>query len=740
MSAQRKNTHFLGRSIDPSKGKQALIKSWWDLCKLNHGPRCNSRVLDDDPFHEVLAQSYFGVIDVIDMRLASLPYKIFDGYLKFQDYIALSYVWGIPDLENPPYTTTRANIMEHRVIGGLERSLPKLPDAIRESIAVVQRLGIRYIWIDSLCIVQDSRRSWSLNARVMHLIYGNATLTICAADGEDASTGLLAMDLENSSDQLKAECAPGVHLMVSRPPEIGVQQSRWNKRAWTFQERLLSKRSLIFTQGRIYFQCRSTGMSEDIFADGRGSGWSLDSVQAPLQMLRELRSRALWFYTNCVSLYSSRELTNSGDVLAAFSGVCSLMEGHMMVPFVFGLPSSHLDFALLWEPASKIRQRGSSGNKNSDTEFPSWSWCGWMGAKIEYRREMVDGCLENVREWLVNHTWIVWHIRDVHGNLRPLWDKDRAEEDRSTETRWKGYRGRWPLGNPRVMEVVIPTATTTDSGNTDTYSSRLRYVQVARRPSPVPLLPPFARPKEDYAPSRSPTPPQQTNSDNGYQRETDLGRQPYMDDAPADQYRLNREYSYEQAPAELFDIFGRAVRAEIRGRPQYDFSLTLPENPLRVLKAPQGYSARPDNEFPDQPVLQFWTWITSLHVIRAETSEVDKNKIGEGLCRCDIADGVGDWCGSIIVDNEWIKEKEKNGHTMCEFVALSEAKAFTEDECPVWTYYIPKERHESTWDLFFVLLVRYYPEKGLYQRVGLGKVYRAAFRLDSDEWREMILG
>ncbi|TVY27195.1 hypothetical protein LHYA1_G004657 [Lachnellula hyalina] len=747
MSAARKSTHFLGRSIDPSKGKQALIKSWWDLCKLNHGSRCNSPVLDDDPFHEVLAQSYFGVIDVIDMRLVSLPYEILDGYLKFEDYVALSYVWGIPNPEHPPYTTTRANIMEHRMIGGLERSLPKLHDAIRESIAVVQRLGIRYIWIDSLCIVQDSRRSWSLNARVMHLIYGNATLTICAADGEDASTGLLAMDPDNASDQLKAECAPGVHLMVSRPPEIGVQQSRWNKRAWTFQERLLSKRCLIFTQGRIYFQCRSTGMSEDIFADGRGSGWSLDSVQAPLQMLRELRSRALWFYTNCVSLYSSRELTESGDVLAAFSGVCSLMEGNMMVPFVFGLPSSHLDLALLWEPASKMRQRDSSGNKNSDIEFPSWSWCGWMGAKIEYRREMVDGCLENVHEWLVNHTWIVWHIRDGHGNLRPLWDKDRAEEDRSTETRWKGYRGRWPLGDqdPRgVLEFVRRAHTTTDDGSTETYPSRSKQMQVARMPSRenILLLPRKDRDMgyEDYAPSPIPSTAPQDNLDNDYQQETDQRKQPHLNPGPCDQYRINREYPYAQASEELVDIFGRAVRAEIRGRQQYDFNLTLPENPFRVLKAPQGYSARPDNEFPDQPVLQFWTWITSLHVIRADTSEADKNKIGEGLCRCDIADGVGDWCGSIIVDNEWIKEKEKNGHTMCEFVALSEAKAFTEDECPVWTYYIPKERHESTWDLFFVLLVRYYPEKGLYQRVGLGKVYRAAFRLDSDEWREMILG
>ena len=86
----------------------------------------------------------------------------------------------------------------------------------------MQRLGIRYIWISSLCIVQDSRRSWSYNARVIHLIYGNATLTIYAVDSEDSSTGLLAIDLENSTDRLKTEYALSVHLIVSRPPEISV--------------------------------------------------------------------------------------------------------------------------------------------------------------------------------------------------------------------------------------------------------------------------------------------------------------------------------------------------------------------------------------------------------------------------------------------------------------------------------------------------------------------------------------
>lgn len=774
MSQSRKSTHFLGRAVDSSSGKQGLIKSWWDLCKKNHGPRCNNVVPENDPFHQVLSQSYFGVIDVIDNRLVSLPYHTENQTLKFARYVALSYVWGVPDPKNPPYITTRANIMDHRVISGLEKALQKLPQAIRDSIEVVQKLGIRYIWIDSLCIVQDSRRSWRHNARVMNLIYGNATVTICAADGDDANTGLLAMDPESSTDQLKAECAPGVHLMVSRPPEISVQQSKWNKRAWTFQERLLSKRCLIFVQGRVYFQCRSTGMSEDIYADGQGSGWSLDFVQAPLQMLRELRSRALWFYTNCVSLYSSRELTKAGDVLAAFGGVSSLMESNMMVPFAFGLPTSHLDFALLWQPASrtKLREVEKDGKQNNETEFPSWSWCGWMGAKIEYRREMVDGCLENVHEWLTNHTWICWHIRDGHGDLRPLWDRERAEEDRSTEARWRGYRGRWACPPPDVTqqsetetttqsqpdlrivrarpEVVININNNNDMGRDyeehDSEDERPRsFLQRHRSPGPPSSVSVPMREGEAYIEERrnnervirERVPDRGLNKDdwaenmNEREREIEVYRDERQDDD-----RNNVHYG----PPNFFDIFGRVIRPEISRRPRYEFTQTLPENPFRVLKTPGGYNADPDNEFPDQPVLQFWSWFTSLHVVRAEFSE-DKIKIGDGLSRCDIADSIGDWCGSIIVDSEWLKNRERKGHTMCQFVALSEAKAFTEDECSVWTYYIPKERNESSWDLFYVLLVEYYPEKGLYQRVALGKVFKASFALEEeDEWKEIILG
>lgn len=124
--------------------------------------------------------------------------------------------------------TTLQNIMLHRKHGGLENILADLPSchALRDAIDIVRGLGIQHLWIDSLCIVQNSTRSWNLDAPVMDLIYGHAKLTICAADGKDSSAGLKAMHAnENAHHQNIEECVTGVPLMVSRPPEIGIKAS-----------------------------------------------------------------------------------------------------------------------------------------------------------------------------------------------------------------------------------------------------------------------------------------------------------------------------------------------------------------------------------------------------------------------------------------------------------------------------------------------------------------------------------
>lgn len=206
----------------------------------------------------MISQSHFGVIDVYNMRLTSLPYqasgareevekisqhlipKISEdserlpgspgsprdarSLITYDPYVALSHVWG----EHRSCMTTLENIMLHRSHGGLERILAALPTphAFRDAIEVVRGLGIQYLWIDSLCIIQDSIRSWNLNSRVMDLIYGHAKLTICAADGTDSSAGLRAMHArEHHHHQYMKECVTGLRLMVSRPPELGIKAS-----------------------------------------------------------------------------------------------------------------------------------------------------------------------------------------------------------------------------------------------------------------------------------------------------------------------------------------------------------------------------------------------------------------------------------------------------------------------------------------------------------------------------------
>jgi Heterokaryon incompatibility protein (HET) len=716
---------FLGRSTGRSCGNQALVKSWLDLCRDSHHGPCRDKGDWAEEFDSMIEESYFGVIDVIDLQLTTLPrdydsdtaegrsdYTSYSSYSsppsdtakRRAPYIALSYVWGKGD----PYMTTIENIMLHRIHGGLEQFLPSLPQVIRDAIDLVNKLGMRYLWVDSLCIVQNSTRSWNLNARVMDLIYGNAELTICAADGDDSRTGLKAMHLQNQDSraglraaQLKdpggvKECAPGVRLMVSRPPETSIRASKWNTRAWTFQERLLSRRCLLFTGGRVYFQCRSTGMSEDIFADRKGAGWSLDLVYAPLQILRELECRAIWVYLQCVSLYSSRILTKPKDILAAFAGISNLMKRTMRAPFIFGMPSSHFDLALLWEPQQAVKRRKSDKNDEKEVreysglEFPSWSWCGWTNVTnevqplklkplMEYSQNMIGGCLTHLNEWLLKHTWIHWYIRDGRGRLRPLWDEKSALEDTSKAKRWRGYRSRPESQKNHHQEVI-----------------RTRDRRIRRR-------------------SRSSSP-------------EDMVRE--EDDVVS---RHNDDDNDDDDPAARHDAYGRLVPGEIAAEDPKHFKLTLPENPYHVNM--EAYNPDPDKEFPDQPILQFWTWHTHLHIIPSDSHHA--TTLGPGLRRYDIADENGDWCGSIVIDDDgWMGGGKGAGSSRQSFIALSEAKSFTAEECEVWTYYIAKERVQSEWDLYYVMLVEW--EVVRWRRVAIGKVFKAAF--GGRKWREIVLG
>ena len=199
----------------------------------------------------------------------------------------MSYTWG----PGEPFKSSSTNFKKLHEKGGIQQFLDKIPRVIRDAITLVRSLGERYLWVDSLCIIQDSDQSLHLNTRLMDIVYGGAHLTICAADGVSVTdtgkgiagvgiAGIGVTDDESATDAngnlnieifevgLKALSpsertftqhideydpgyAPSIELMVSYLAETLIKRSRWDTRAWTFQERMLSKRCLIFVDGRM---------------------------------------------------------------------------------------------------------------------------------------------------------------------------------------------------------------------------------------------------------------------------------------------------------------------------------------------------------------------------------------------------------------------------------------------------------------------------------------------------------
>ena len=134
------------------------MRDWIDTCCSQHGSRC--QIAQDPRFDLMISQAFFGVIDVEEMRLVRLP--------PHKRYVALSYTWG----GELPYRALRENVRKMQEPRGIKKIFGKLPKTLQDSIDLVRDLGERFLWVDSICIVQNSPKSWELNASVMDLVYG----------------------------------------------------------------------------------------------------------------------------------------------------------------------------------------------------------------------------------------------------------------------------------------------------------------------------------------------------------------------------------------------------------------------------------------------------------------------------------------------------------------------------------------------------------------------------------------
>ncbi|ETS74065.1 hypothetical protein PFICI_13931 [Pestalotiopsis fici W106-1] len=439
---------FLGRLIPHTHVDIERLKRWLDLCDSTHHAACKP------PSRMIKMQGLAAKVRYIDLQEERIvePHEMPDEF----EYATASYVWGATQMA---YMLYRSNYDEFR------RHLPvrseSMQRTLRDVMAVVYKLGIRFVWIDALCIIQGDEEDWEKMAPLMEHIYSSGKINICAAAGFDANRGMPgSVHTPRTTQQLVTRCF-GLDLIAVKPVESRIRYTQWNSRAWTFQERMLSPRSLVFVEERVFFQCRQATWSEEVDSESSQSAWNLDMVESPLHLLWSLNP--VRQFTSAVELYSARKLTFGKDKLIAFRGLEGPLGQQLKSRFLFGLPLTHFDWALLWDMTgsdSSSYERTSNPYLDGKDMFPSWSWCCRAGG-VNWRLSLLSGTLHNLRSWLVEHTWIVWSWgdddSDVKDALPPCPGRDQKPSDsealETSGSRWSGY-GERASQSRQLLEMV----------------------------------------------------------------------------------------------------------------------------------------------------------------------------------------------------------------------------------------------------------------------------------------------
>ncbi|KAF2229432.1 hypothetical protein EV356DRAFT_571113 [Viridothelium virens] len=427
-------------------------------------------------------------------------------------------------------------------VGGFQYT--NVPYTVQDAIRHTQTFGYQYLWVDSICIVQDDSEEVSSQLDQMCDIYGGAELTLVAAQGKDASHGmhtfwppptpaakhLFPLDLnkfitpenlrglvpsrfpeqdceaeeiwlsalqweeftsettpvyipplvvksrlmldkdypKNGTPKIKDMFIP-VHeasrkenevksmidileQFISFPAELGperfpdvvskgkkcfptpitnVRNSSWYHRGWTMQERMSSKRLLIFTQHSMAWNCSCA--LKDLFFDLRKTNhWYSELDIRSAVVPRHKQWACLHDYSNVVGEYNHLDLTFDSDIMRAFAGMTSSFQQNFPGGFHFGLPVIFFHWCLLWQPHQPLRKR-ITGSNNANTAWPSWSWVLWHGE--------LDFNLWNSTYNIISKSWSI----DMRLSLQPTYQDHKGISGDLPPTLEKDWK-RTPAG------------------------------------------------------------------------------------------------------------------------------------------------------------------------------------------------------------------------------------------------------------------------------------------------------
>ncbi|KAK1825951.1 heterokaryon incompatibility protein-domain-containing protein [Podospora conica] len=345
----------------------SLAKSWLDNCKLNHASTCATDAPDSPRFTPTRL-----------LYISPETAVLHDPPPPSTPYATLSHRWSA---STASVILTLANLSV-RVTEGIR--ITDLPPLMRDAVHAVRALGLEWVWIDSLCIVQDSPEDWKREAGMMAGVYMGAEVTVAATGSGGEGGGMFTSGREGEE---VGEMGGG--LFVRK----GVDHFRWLNgvgvvedgdegqwpllgRGWVYQEQWLSRRMVHFTKREVAWVCKRAMACECGWYQFEAAG----SEEANEDHDRDVDGTRPREWREIVEEYSQRNFTRITDRLPALAGIATVYAAATTPGrYICGLWESDLPGNLFWHPKT-----GTPVSARPEGTMPTWSWASTAGA-VEFQ-------------------------------------------------------------------------------------------------------------------------------------------------------------------------------------------------------------------------------------------------------------------------------------------------------------------------------------------------------------------
>lgn len=370
----------------------AAARAWIACCRETHSQRCN---------HQRLARiPHFRVIDCRTRRIVLQGEQV-------DSYVALSYVWGPPPAASSKETSGLESCGTEAERDSFELG-QSVEAIVEDTMTVTMELGYRYLWVDRYCVIQHGHSKVKQEQlQSMDLVYTNAEVTLVGTSGQASSSGLPGVSdrlprVPQHSARIKG------HVLAVIPPEPNrqIESSTWMTRGWTYQEGLLSRRRIFFSETEMSVECGNLVAREAICIPPRVESLMSD-LKSRLMMTSWIYGESGIISSNAdgtdlfgrLAEYTKRKLSYQSDALNAMLGILQVYATHRPNPIyhVCGVP-----IITYYSENELGRLSASSDDRTDDARvalvgfvsglcwtlrapsvrrsgFPSWSWTGWDG-------------------------------------------------------------------------------------------------------------------------------------------------------------------------------------------------------------------------------------------------------------------------------------------------------------------------------------------------------------------------